>query len=251
MSLAVEVDQLLDGDEGAIEERKPAISAARRFAPRLAVGLCVAVAVARFLAVDIAGIVTNDSLGYLQRSQDPLAAGFVTQGYRQAAYPLVLAISTWVGDLVGWDAIFGMALLQRTMLAGAIVVTIWAMRWWSVPLVALFTSATYVIHADYLLPEGLLVPLCVLCGAVLAAVVMNRVQSVVAARVALVAIVATAVVSTIDQIAVHRVVSRVCRGGVVVATRWSRDQTPPRHVLRHRRRGRRASGLVPVDREPP
>jgi hypothetical protein len=188
-------DQLFDGEERSIDERKPGISAARRFVPRLAIGLCLAVAVARFFSVDIAGIVTNDSLGYLQRSQDPFAAGFVTQGYRQAAYPLVLAISTWVGDVVGWDAIFGMALLQRALLAAGIVLTIWAMRWWSVPLVALFTSAPYILHADYLLPEGLLIPLCVLCGGLLAAVVMNRIQTMVAARLALVAIVATAVVS--------------------------------------------------------
>jgi hypothetical protein len=178
------------------ERAGAAISPVRPLLRPIAVGLCLAAAAARFLAVDIAGVVTNDSLGYLQRSQDPFAAGFVVQGYRQAAYPLLLSISTGIGKVFGWDAIFGMALVQRTLLAAAIVLTIWAMRWWSVPLVALFTSAPYVLHADYLLPEGLLVPLCVACGGLLATVVMNRTQSAFAARLVLVAIVATAVLSS-------------------------------------------------------
>jgi hypothetical protein len=172
-----------------------AISPVRPFVQPVAAGLGLTVAAARFLAVDIGGIVTNDSLGYLQRSQHPLAEGFVTQGYRQAAYPLLVWVSTRIGDLLGWDAIFGMALLQRTLLAVAIVLTIWAMRWWSVPLVVVFTSGTFILHADYLLPEGMLVPLCVACGALLAAVVMYRVRSAYAGRVAVTAIVTLAVLA--------------------------------------------------------
>ena len=177
------------------DARWRALSTLRPYVGPLAAGLLIALAVARFLAVDIAGIVMNDSLGYLARSADPFESGFVVQGYRQVAYPFLLWISGGIGDIVGWDPIFGMALLQRSVLAAGIALTIWAMRWWSVPLVALFTSATFVLHADYLLPEGMLVPLCVVCGGVLAAIVLGRVASTAAARLALAAIVATSVLA--------------------------------------------------------
>jgi hypothetical protein len=149
--------------------------------------ILIALAAVRFLAVDIAGIVTNDSLGYLQRSAAPFEEGFVTQGYRQVAYPLSMWFSNAAADVFGWDRIFGMALSQRVLLAGAIGVTVWAMRWWSVPIVVLATSATFVVHVDFLLPEGMLIPLSLLCGALLAAIVLGRPASPASARVVLVA----------------------------------------------------------------
>ena len=126
------------------------------------------------MSVDLAGIVTNDSLGYLRRSTDPLAAGFISQGYRQAAYPLIMALSNATGELLGWDRIFGMALLQRSLLLVVLATVIWALRWWSVPIGIFTTSATYVVHVDFLLPEGMLIPLSMLCAALLATAVTQR-----------------------------------------------------------------------------
>ena len=110
--------------------------------------------VLRLLAVDLAGIVTNDSLGYLRRADRPFGAGFVSQGYRQAAYPLLISFSNLVGDVFGWDHIFGVALMQRAFLGIALVTVIWGLRWWSTPVVVVATSSSFVVHADLLLPEG-------------------------------------------------------------------------------------------------
>jgi hypothetical protein len=161
-----------EGDE-AIAPRPPADS--HRRIRRLAALICVAVACARFLSVDVAGIVTNDSLSYLARSKHPLADGFVTGGYRQVAYPLLMWTSNSVGGVLGWDHIFGMALTQRIVLAVAIGLAAWAMRWWSVPIVLMMTSSTYVMQFNFLLPEGLLVPLTVICGSLLASIVFGRI----------------------------------------------------------------------------
>lgn len=137
---------------------------------------------ARYFDVGIAGIVTNDSLGYLRRSEAPLAGGIVSQGYRQAAYPVFVMFSNLAADLLGWDHIFGVALLQRTILLVGIAITIWAMRWWSAPVMAVLTSSTVVIHGNLLLPEGLLIPLCVNLGGLGAAVVLRRTNTTRTAR---------------------------------------------------------------------
>lgn len=143
----------------------------------------LALALCRVAAVDLAGIVTNDSLGYIRRADDPLGAGFVSQGYRQAAYPLFITISNIFGNLLGWDHILGVALLQRALLVGGLVLTVWAMRWWSVPIVAFATSASFVVHVDLILPEGILIPGCLIVGALLAAAILGRVQRPTVARV--------------------------------------------------------------------
>lgn len=134
----------------------------------------IAVAMARVGTVALGGIVTNDSLGYLRRAEDPFGAGFVSQGYRQAAYPMLVAFSNGVGDVLGWDQVFGVALLQRSLLVGALGATIWALRWWSIPIVAVATSESFVIHTDLLLPEGFLVPACLLAAALAAGVAVGR-----------------------------------------------------------------------------
>jgi hypothetical protein len=156
---------------------------ALRVAAKAAAIIAVASAVARYLAVDIAGVVTNDSLGYLQRSNSPFGEGFVTEGYRQVAYPLSMWFSNLIGSVLGWDHIFGMALAQRALLAGSIGATVWAMRWWSAPIVLLVTSSTFAAHSNYLLPEGLLIPLCLTLAALSSAIVLGRVGSRGSARV--------------------------------------------------------------------
>jgi hypothetical protein len=160
----------------------------------VAVVIC-GIAAARFFDVSLAGAVTNDSLGYLRSADAPLSGGIVSHGYRQAAYPVFVMLSNRLGDALGWDHIFGAALMQRIALLLAILVAIWALRWWSVPLVALLTSATAVEHSNLLLPEGLLLPLCLVIGALSAAVVVRRVTTSRSARVIAIAICASVVLA--------------------------------------------------------
>jgi hypothetical protein len=137
----------------------------------------ITIAFIRIFAVGVAGIVGNDSFGYLSKARDPFGGGFVTQGYRQAAYPLFIAVSNRIGDWFGWDNIFGVALLQRSILIAAVAAAIWALRWWSIPVVTIATTETFIIHSDFLLPEGFLVPSSLLIASTAAAVTLGRVTT--------------------------------------------------------------------------
>lgn len=128
----------------------------------------------RALAVDVAGIVTNDSLGYLVRADDPFGSGFVVQGYRQAAFPVWVHLVSGTDVLLGIDTVFAVAMAQRFLLLLGIALLWGALRWWVAPLLVVLTSATFVIHTDYLLPEGFLVPCCVLAGGLAASVVTQN-----------------------------------------------------------------------------
>jgi hypothetical protein len=132
---------------------------------------------ARVLTVDVAGIVTNDSLGYLRRAEAPFGAGFVYQGYRQVGYPLFMALSNVSANVFGWDHIFGIALSQRCVLLLGLGLVAWSLRWWSVPTMLVATSATFVVQTGFILPEGLLVPGCLIVGGILAAVTAERFRS--------------------------------------------------------------------------
>ena len=125
-------------------------------------------ALVRALTPGIGGIVTNDSVGYLGRSYHPFSAGFVVQGYRQAAYPLGIHLIGWLDHLFGFDTIFAVAFTQRMLLLVGLVLAWQALRWWSVPILIVATSATYVLHTDYVLMEGFLVPACLIAGAMAA-----------------------------------------------------------------------------------
>lgn len=167
---------------------EPEIRVARRsrahvWAPRV----FLAALFGRILAVDIAGVVTNDSIGYFTRAADPFGAGFVSQGYRQAAYPLFVSISDVIADIGGWDRIFGLALVQRTSLLVAVAMCWWALRWWSAPLLLFVSAPTYVVHTDFLITEGMLIPLSLAAASLGAAVVLRRSFVVERPQVALIA----------------------------------------------------------------
>jgi len=150
---------------------------ARQWGVRVAAAMAITFALARVLAVDIAGIVTNDSLGYLRRSEDLFSEGLLAQGYRQVGYPLFIAFSNGVGDALGWDHIFGVAFLQRMCLLLSLAALIWAARWWSAPAVLVATSATYVLLADFILVEGLVIACCIASGALLTATTYGRIST--------------------------------------------------------------------------
>ncbi len=147
----------------------------------------LALCAVRLLSVDLGGIVTNDSFGYLGRAEDPFGAGFVFQGYRQAGYPLFIAFSDVLGELFGWDRIFGVALLQRTLLVGGLGLLAWTLRWWSAPVLIFATSSSFVVQADFVLTEGLLISGCVIAGALLAMATVGPTRSTRAAQTVLVA----------------------------------------------------------------
>ena len=130
---------------------------------------------ARLLAADIAGVVTNDSLGYLSRaSSDVFANGLVVQGYRQVAQPLWIAVNDVIASITGWDRVFGVAITQRTVLFVGILLVIYALRWWSVPALMVITTPVFSVHADFILPEGFLIPWCVVAAGISASVATGR-----------------------------------------------------------------------------
>lgn len=124
----------------------------------------------RVLSVDVSAIVTNDSVGYIGRGLDPFSQGLVGQGYRQVGYAVWLWFSDRVAGFFDWDRLFGVALLQRSILVATLLLAWWVLRWWSLPFIVLATSPTFVVHADLVLNEGLLIPGCglMVAGAVVA-----------------------------------------------------------------------------------
>ncbi len=131
--------------------------------------------VARLLAADIAGVVTNDSLGYLSRAaSDPFGEGLIVQGYRQVAQPLWVVITDFIGSIAGWDRVFGVAIMQRSVLLIGILLVIYALRWWAVPALMVITTPVFVVHADFILPEGFLIPWCVVAAGLAASVATER-----------------------------------------------------------------------------
>ncbi len=134
-----------------------------------------AVFFARFLSADIGGVVTNDSLGYFSRAADnPFGEGLVVQGYRQVALPLWVWSSDLLASAGGWDRIFGVALLHRTILLVGLGLVWWALRWWAIPALAIFTTPTYIVHADFVLPEGVLIPGSLVAAGLAASVMTER-----------------------------------------------------------------------------
>ncbi len=127
--------------------------------------------------MDIGGIVNNDSLTYLREAESPFVDGLLFQGYRQVGYSLFMALSNASGDLFGWDHVFGVALAQRVILVVGLALLAWALRWWSAPVLIFTTSASFVMQADFILIEGLLIPLCTIMGALLGMVALRRIRS--------------------------------------------------------------------------
>ncbi len=162
-------------------------------------GIGIAIVLARIAAVDLAGIVVGDSITHLQRSGDPFGEGFLVGATRPDAYSLLLAASNGIAGALGWDHFFGMALIQRVLFVGALGAVVWALRWWAAPLLALATASTFVVHTDYLLPEGMLIPLALLCAGLLAAVVTGRVTRRSGAAALLAGITVTALVASLIE----------------------------------------------------
>ncbi|MGF1616821.1 MAG: hypothetical protein ACFCU2_03310, partial [Acidimicrobiia bacterium] len=124
----------------------------------VAIGLMVVY----FLAVNTHPIITNDSLEYLDHSRDPGAFGVVFKGYKQIGYPIALMVERWVAGLVGVESLLFSAIVQRLILAGALGYAVWLWRWKATPLVLLVLTPGFLIYPNFILTEGLSVPLSLL-----------------------------------------------------------------------------------------
>ena len=130
----------------------------RRFATIL---LLTAVGVF-FLGVDTLPIVTNDSLRYLDHSRALTEAGWVEDGYRQIGYPATLALDRWLASVAGVEPLLFTVVIQRALLAGALAYAIWLWRWYSLPVVVLVLTPEFLVLPNFVLTEGLAVPLSLL-----------------------------------------------------------------------------------------
>lgn len=130
--------------------------------------------VVRVVSVPIVPVVSNDSIGYLDRASAPLATGLVDQGWRQFGYPLFLDVAGDLGSLIGWDRLFAMAAVQRLVFALGIWLVWRTLRWWALPALLFVGSETIVGVTSLLITEGLIVGVATVFGACLVAAIRSR-----------------------------------------------------------------------------
>jgi len=122
----------------------------------------------RLLSVGLIPTVTTDSLTYLKYSNDLTGNGFVLLGYRQFGYPLFLALVDLLGRGFGIEPLILTVAIQRLLLMVGIAYAAWLWRWWSLVLIFVLTTPGLVAYTDFILTEGLAIPLaliyaCALC----------------------------------------------------------------------------------------
>lgn len=140
---------------------------------RVADLVVISIILIRTLAVEIAPIITNDGVGYLRRSLSPISEGWIYIGFKQPAYTVWTSITSSLGGFVGLDPAFSVVLPQR-LLHIALVISVWiTLRWFSIPVLMILTSSTYVVLMNYLLPEALLVPLSGLAALALVSIALD------------------------------------------------------------------------------
>jgi hypothetical protein len=116
----------------------------------------------RALSPDIIGILNNDSIHYLERAQDPFRFGLVYQGFRQAGYPLFLAVMGFFSDLTPYDLFFSTALVQRLLLLAGLGYLALLLRWWAAPALVFLSMPTLVTMTDVMLTEAISLSLAVI-----------------------------------------------------------------------------------------
>lgn len=144
---------------------------AGRLPRSLALWASFGVLAARVLSVDIFPVITNDSVSYLQHSDDLGGFGAIWAGYRQFGYPLFLAVVDMLGSATGVEALVLTAFLQRALLVSSLLYATWLWRFWALPAVFLFTTPTLTAYTNLILTEGLAIPLAILLASLLAHVI--------------------------------------------------------------------------------
>ncbi len=142
--------------------------------PKLSVGLeraawvaFLLVIMSRALSPNIIGILNNDSIHYLDRAASPGEYGLVFQGFRQAGYPLFLGVLDVVAEVTPYDLFFLTAVIQRTLLIGALAYFAYLLRWWAAPALVFLSMPTLVTTTDLMLTEALSLPLAILLAGLL------------------------------------------------------------------------------------
>lgn len=133
-------------------------------ARKIVAGSAIVLAGAFFLGVNTLPIVANDSLTYLDHSRDLTGEGWVQGGYRQIGYPLVLMGARLVSGVVGVEPLLFSVLVQRLLLVGGLVYAIRIWRWKAFPLVVVVLTPELLVYPNFILTEGLTVPLSLILG---------------------------------------------------------------------------------------
>ncbi|MGH8913531.1 MAG: hypothetical protein ACRDZM_03350 [Acidimicrobiia bacterium] len=132
------------------------------------VGIVTLVALAAFaLSVNLFPNVNNDGVDYIAYSRD-LSRGLVHLGYRQIGYPLLLAAERLVSGLFGIETLLFSVLIQRLLLLLGVGYAIWLWRWRSAPVVILALTPSLLAYTNFLLTEGITVPLGLLLACLVA-----------------------------------------------------------------------------------
>lgn len=123
-----------------------------------------------WMTVDVIPAVSNDALHYLDNSMSIRAAGLVEEGYMLLGYPVFLRAVTWLGGLAGLDPLFSIVLVQRlgALFFGLLVARFY--RWWGVALYGVLFSIGTTTYVNYVLTEGVALPLAALAGVAFATV---------------------------------------------------------------------------------
>ncbi len=139
---------------------------------RLLGAALAAIALARIFGVSMIPVITNDSVGYLSHSQNLGGEGLMRAGFRQIGYPIYLAVADTLGSITSTEPILLAAVLQRGLLIIALAYAVWLFRWWAAPIVILMTSPDMVAYTNFLLVEGIAIPLSLLLGIMLCHLVL-------------------------------------------------------------------------------
>lgn len=137
-------------------------------ARKIVAGSAIVLVVAFFLGVNTFPIVTNDSLTYLDHSHDLTGEGWVQGGYRQMGYPLVLSVERLVSGVVGTESLLFSVVVQRLLLFGGLIYAISLWRWKAFPLVVVLLTPELLVYPNFILTEGLTVPLSLILACVTA-----------------------------------------------------------------------------------
>lgn len=154
-------NRLLAGQDLRLTERIYRLFSPGRLGSKVGSGVVVGVIAVRLLSVPVAGIPTNDSIGYLNWALEPLGSGLVGQGYRQFGYPLFLFLTDRIAEGLLWDRLFSAALVQRLLLVTPLLVALARQTTVFVLPAMILSSPSIVVFTNFLLPEGLALGLCV------------------------------------------------------------------------------------------
>lgn len=124
----------------------------------------VSLAALRMFGVSIIPVITNDSVGYLSHATSLSSDGMVWSGFRQIGYPAYLASVDFIGTVTSTEPILLAMVVQRGFLVVGCAYAIWLLRWWAAPLVVVMTAPDLVGYTNFVLAEGISMPLVLLLG---------------------------------------------------------------------------------------